>query len=129
MSDQYVGKLKFASSEEYVRFSDILRRKKRGNPTGPAAACAIGHVGQRATLALLASLAALRSGLPAAQATLDKPAFLEASIGPGRRVTAVRCLRPDGAEGIATGRSFVIFAHAVETPKLLLMSKSGAAPG
>ena len=38
------------------------------------------------------------------------------------RITAIRFLRPDGSEGIATGRAFVLAAHAMETPKLLLMS-------
>ncbi len=42
--------------------------------------------------------------------------------GAGGRVTGVRFLRPDGSEGSATGRIVVLAAHAVETPKLLLMS-------
>jgi len=49
-------------------------------------------------------------------------------LGPDRRVSAIRFLRPDGTEGVATARIFVIAAHAVETPKLLLMSASEAAP-
>jgi choline dehydrogenase-like flavoprotein len=49
-------------------------------------------------------------------------------LGPDRRVTAIHFLRPDGSAGVATGRAFVLAAHAIETPKLLLMSKSEAAP-
>jgi choline dehydrogenase-like flavoprotein len=49
-------------------------------------------------------------------------------LGADRQVTAVRFLRPDGSEGVATGRIFVIAAHAIETPKLLLMSRGDAAP-
>lgn len=50
-------------------------------------------------------------------------------VGADRRVTGIRFRRPDGAEGLVTGRSFVIAAHAVETPKLMLMSASEALPG
>jgi choline dehydrogenase-like flavoprotein len=35
---------------------------------------------------------------------------------------------PDGTEGTATGKLFVVAAHAIESPKLLLMSKSDATP-
>lgn len=48
-------------------------------------------------------------------------------VAPGGRVTGIRFLRPDGSEGLARGRIFVVAAHAIETPKLLLMS--GAANG
>jgi choline dehydrogenase-like flavoprotein len=44
------------------------------------------------------------------------------------RVTAVRFKRPDGSEGRARGRIFVVAAHAIETPKLLLMSRSARLP-
>ena len=73
--------------------------------------------------------------LTAAQKVIDKcrPMGLNAvahrvDLGPDRRVSAIRFLRPDGTEGVATARIFVIAAHAVETPKLLLMSASEAAP-
>lgn len=45
-------------------------------------------------------------------------------IGADRRITGIGFLRPDGSEGLATGRVFVLAAHAVETPKLLLMSNA-----
>ena len=44
------------------------------------------------------------------------------------RVTRVRFKRPDGSEESATGRIFVIAAHAIETPKILLMSRTDALP-
>lgn len=44
------------------------------------------------------------------------------------RVTAVRYKRPDGSEGRVSGRIFVLAAHAIEGPKLLLMSRTDALP-
>lgn len=44
------------------------------------------------------------------------------------RVSAVRFRRADGSEGIATGKVFILAAHAIETPKLLLMSKNWRTP-
>lgn len=49
-------------------------------------------------------------------------------VGPDRKVTAIRFKRWDGSEGRATGKVFVIAAHAIETPRLLLNSKSEATP-
>ncbi len=49
-------------------------------------------------------------------------------VGPDRRVAAIRFKRWDGTEGRATGRVFVIAAHAIETPRLLLNSRSDATP-
>jgi choline dehydrogenase-like flavoprotein len=49
-------------------------------------------------------------------------------IGKDGRVTAIRFKRPDGSEGEARGKIFVIAAHAVETPKLLLMSTDERTP-
>lgn len=43
-------------------------------------------------------------------------------------VSSVYFKRPDGSVERATGRLFVIAAHAVETPKILLMSRTGALP-
>jgi choline dehydrogenase-like flavoprotein len=37
----------------------------------------------------------------------------------------VRFLRPDRSEGTVTGRTVVLAAHAIETPKLMLMSNLG----
>jgi choline dehydrogenase-like flavoprotein len=49
-------------------------------------------------------------------------------LGTGRRVSAVRFKRWDGSEGIARGKVFVLAAHAIETPRLLLHSRSEALP-
>lgn len=50
-------------------------------------------------------------------------------VGTDGRVQSVRFLRPDRSEGEATGRIFVIAAHAIETPKLLLLSADAGVPG
>lgn len=49
-------------------------------------------------------------------------------VGPDRKVSAIRFKLRDGSEGRATGRVFVIAAHAIETPRLLLNSRSDATP-
>ncbi len=49
-------------------------------------------------------------------------------VDAGGRVVAVRFKRPDGSEGRARGRIFVVAAHAIETPKLLLMSRRSRLP-
>lgn len=41
-------------------------------------------------------------------------------------VSGLRFKRPDGSQEHATGRVYVIAAHGIETPKLLLMSRSQA---
>jgi glucose dehydrogenase len=52
--------------------------------------------------------------------------FLE--VGADRRIGAVRFKRWDGSEGRAVGKVVVIAAHAIETPRLLLNSRSEATP-
>jgi choline dehydrogenase-like flavoprotein len=49
-------------------------------------------------------------------------------VGADRHVTAIRFKRWDGTEGRASGKVFVLAAHAIETPRLLLNSRSEAAP-
>lgn len=44
------------------------------------------------------------------------------------KISKVRFLRPDGSEHTAIGKVYVLAAHAMEGPKLLLMSKTGALP-
>jgi choline dehydrogenase-like flavoprotein len=44
------------------------------------------------------------------------------------RVTRIRVKRPDRSEEWASGRVFVLAAHAIETPKLLLLSRTAALP-
>ncbi len=43
-------------------------------------------------------------------------------------VAGVRFKRPDGSEERATGRIYIIAGNAIETPKLLLMSRTDALP-
>ena len=47
----------------------------------------------------------------------------EIVVGADRSVSAIRFKRPDGSVHEARGKIFVIAAHAIETPKLLLMSR------
>ncbi len=49
-------------------------------------------------------------------------------VGANGRITAVRFKRPDGSLGRLSARVFVLAAHAIEIPKLLLMSKGPGAP-
>ena len=49
-------------------------------------------------------------------------------VGEDRTVTAIRIKRWDGSEGRAIGKVFVLAAHAIETPRLLLHSASEANP-
>jgi len=51
--------------------------------------------------------------------------FLE--VGTDRRIAALRYRRPDGSTGRLTARVFVLAAHAIEIPKLLLMSRAEGA--
>jgi len=44
-------------------------------------------------------------------------------VGPDRKVSAIRFKRPDGSVHEAQGKIFVIAAHAIESAKLLLMSR------
>jgi choline dehydrogenase-like flavoprotein len=49
-------------------------------------------------------------------------------VGPDGRITALRIKRPDGSEDRALGKVFVIAAHGIETPKLLLQSRTERLP-
>jgi choline dehydrogenase-like flavoprotein len=59
---------------------------------------------------------------------IDKAVVHFVEVNAEGQVTGVRFKRPDGSEERATGRIFVIAAHAIETPKLLLMSRTDALP-
>lgn len=67
---------------------------------------------------------ALKSGA----ALHDQTTATAVETGPDGRIAAIRVKRPDGSEGRAFGKVFVIAAHAVETPRLLLNSRSEATP-
>ena len=45
-----------------------------------------------------------------------------------RRISAIRFKRWDGSEGVASGKVFVLAAHGIEIPRLLLNSRSEARP-
>lgn len=49
-------------------------------------------------------------------------------IGADGRVSEVLFKRPDGSEHRAVGRCYVLAAHAIETPKILLASRTPALP-
>lgn len=49
-------------------------------------------------------------------------------IGDDRRVAGIRFRRSDGTEGVATGKAYIVACHAIETPRLLLNSKSERVP-
>ncbi|MCB1500914.1 MAG: GMC family oxidoreductase [Bauldia sp.] len=49
-------------------------------------------------------------------------------VGADRKVSAIRFKRWDGSEGRATGKVYVLAAHAIEIPRLLLNSTSEATP-
>ena len=53
---------------------------------------------------------------------------MRVEVGTEGRVTAIRFKRWDGSEGVASGKVFVHAAHAIETPRLLLHSRSEALP-
>src|SRR5262249_3335058 len=52
----------------------------------------------------------------------------QVSIGSDGRANAIRFKRWDGIEGLAVGKVFVLAAHAIETPRLLLNSRSDVTP-
>lgn len=52
----------------------------------------------------------------------EKTTAVRVELGADSRVAAIRFKRWDGSEGRATGKVFVIAAHAIETPRLLLAS-------
>ena len=59
---------------------------------------------------------------------LDRAVVHAIDVAPDQRVTGVRFKRPDGSEGRAGARVVVVAAHAIETPKLLLMSRTSGLP-
>jgi len=58
----------------------------------------------------------------------DRTTAVFIEVGPDRMVSAIRFKRPDGSTGAAVGKVYVLAAHAVETPRLLLHSQSEATP-
>ena len=59
---------------------------------------------------------------------LDQAIAYGVDVDSSGKVSGIRFKRPDGTQATATGKVYVIAAHAIETPKLLLMSRSAALP-
>ena len=58
----------------------------------------------------------------------DKTTAVALDVAADRTIAAVRFKRWDGSEGLATGKVFVIAAHAIEGPRLLLASRGESTP-
>jgi choline dehydrogenase-like flavoprotein len=59
---------------------------------------------------------------------IDSAVVTSLTVGDDRRVASLSFRRPDGTTGTVVGRTFVIAAHAIETAKLLLASRSERTP-
>ncbi len=59
---------------------------------------------------------------------VDRAIASVVEIGPDGRVSSLRYKRPDGSESSVTAKVFVIAAHGIETPKLLLQSRTAERP-
>jgi glucose dehydrogenase len=59
---------------------------------------------------------------------LDQAIVYAVDVNAQGRVSGVRFKRPDGSLNTATAKIYVLAAHAVETPKLLLMSRAPGLP-
>lgn len=59
---------------------------------------------------------------------LDQAVAYQVDVSPDGLVAGVRFKHPDGSEHRAIGRRYVIAGNAIETPKLLLISRSDALP-
>lgn len=58
----------------------------------------------------------------------DNSTAFEVEIDSDRNVTGIKYRTPDKVDHLITGRIYVVAGNAIETPKLLLMSKSEHAP-
>jgi glucose dehydrogenase len=59
---------------------------------------------------------------------LDQAIAYQVDVDSTGMVSGIRFRRPDGSEHRATGRRYVIAGNAIETPKLLLISRTDALP-
>lgn len=60
---------------------------------------------------------------------VDRAVAASIEVGANKQIAAIRVKRPDGSEERVVARVFVIAAHGIETPKLLLQSRSDTWPG
>jgi glucose dehydrogenase len=58
----------------------------------------------------------------------EKALATRVEIGADGAVDGVRFRRPDGVEGVARGKFYIVACHAIETPRLLLNSRSERVP-
>jgi choline dehydrogenase-like flavoprotein len=70
----------------------------------------------------------LDRAVAAGAALHDKSTAVALDVAADRTIAAVRFKRWDGSEGTATAKVFVIAAHAIEGPRLLLASRNEAVP-
>jgi choline dehydrogenase-like flavoprotein len=59
---------------------------------------------------------------------VDRAVVHAIDVGADGRVSGLRFLRPDGTEERAVATTYVIAAHGIETPKLLLQSRTASRP-
>jgi glucose dehydrogenase len=90
---------------------------------GNASCIPICPVGAKYDATVHVSLAEKNGAVLHAQTTATR-----IEIGAEGRVTAIRFKCWDGSEGVARGKVFVLAAHAIEIPRLLLHSRSEALP-
>ncbi|HMQ50582.1 MAG TPA: GMC family oxidoreductase [Anaerolineae bacterium] len=70
----------------------------------------------------------LRKAVEHGARVVDQAVVYQVEVDNEGRVTGVRLKRPDGTEQRAEGQIYVLAAHAIETPKILLMSRTDALP-
>ncbi len=116
-----------AGSEFEVRATpqgrNSVARGERPACCGSASCIPICPIGAKYDATVHLDLAEKRGAAIHAQTTAT-----HVEVGADRRITAIRFKRWDGSEGRASGKVFVLAAHAIETPRLLLNSRSEAAP-
>jgi glucose dehydrogenase len=60
---------------------------------------------------------------------IDRAIASTVEVGADGRVSGIRYKRPDGSDARAAATIYVIAAHGIETPKLLLQSRTAERPG
>ena len=116
-----------AGTEYELRATPQARNSVSGNGRpaccGNASCIPICPIGAKYDATVHLSVAEKNGAVLHAQTTATR-----VEVGTEGRVTAIRFKRWDGSEGVARGKVFVLAAHAIETPRLLLHSRSEALP-